>query len=196
MTVCGCTYDDSEPSGVCRKCHHREHGGLGCTADTPDPRPVSPPSELTDVDWLSTEQRKFTRENIVRHPDAPFPYRAILPLLDALDRGAPQADEGLREHEPGESHHYGPLVCSVCGQQGTIRLSIEPQTAAAAPVPAGLDVDRLARALVRVIDRKPKRVEVTYFYGDDIPVEVQREGFLRDVAAEYAGLSQLPEDAP
>jgi len=52
-------------------------------------------------------------------------------------RAAPQADEGLREHEPGESHHYGPLVCSVCGQQGTIRLSIEPQTAAAAaPVPA------------------------------------------------------------
>ena len=80
-------------------------------------------------------------------------------------------------------------TCSGCG-------AILTGAAIAAPVPAGLDVDRLARALVRVIDRTPKRVEVTYFYGDDIPVEVQREGFLRDVAAEYAGLSQLPEDAP
>jgi hypothetical protein len=52
-----------------------------------------------------------------------------------------------------------------------------------------LDVERLARAFVHVIDRKPTKVEVTYFYGDDIPVEVQREGFLRDIAAEYARLT-------
>lgn len=51
-----------------------------------------------------------------------------------------------------------------------------------------LDVDSLERAFVRVIDRRPTKVAVTYFYGDTIPVEIQREAFLRDVAAEYARL--------
>lgn len=33
-------------------------------------------------------------------------------------------------HKPGESHAYR-IECEVCGQRGTVNLSIEPQTAAA-----------------------------------------------------------------
>jgi hypothetical protein len=32
--VCGCTLDDDYPSGVCRECHHREHGASGCRAES------------------------------------------------------------------------------------------------------------------------------------------------------------------
>lgn len=32
-----------------------------------------------------------------------------------------------REHEPGESHDYGPPTCRVCGVEGMLNLSIEPQ---------------------------------------------------------------------
>jgi hypothetical protein len=63
--------------------------------------PEAPIAETHDPDWLSPLQRSFTRANIARYPDAKFPYRALLPLLDALDatldreRVAPP--EGLRE---------------------------------------------------------------------------------------------------
>ena len=71
-------------------------------------------------------------------------------------------------------------------------LAIESEARATAT--RGLDVERLEKAFVRVIDRRPTKVEVAYFYGDSIPVEHQREAFLRNVAAEYAALSASGAD--
>jgi hypothetical protein len=57
----------------------------------------------------------------------------------------------------------------------------------------GLDAAALERAFVAVIDRRPLRVEVAYHYGADIPVEHQRQAFLRDVVTEYARVA-APSD--
>jgi hypothetical protein len=66
------------------------------------PRPELPIAETHDADWLSPLQRSFTRANIARYPDAKFPYRALLPLLDALDAALaaahPAPPEGRRQH--------------------------------------------------------------------------------------------------
>lgn len=44
--------------------------------------------------------------------------------IAALERLLPPRPK----HEAGELHHYQ-LECTVCGQQGTVNLSIEPQRA-------------------------------------------------------------------
>jgi hypothetical protein len=50
------------------------------------PQPTVPVEALDEAArWLSPEHRRWTRENIDRHPDHPFPYRALVPVLDALD---------------------------------------------------------------------------------------------------------------
>jgi len=77
----------------------------------------------------------------------------------------------------------------------TYRLALRPMlvralAARSEPGAEGLDVDRLERAFVKVIDRRPTKVEVTYFYGDTIPVEHQRGAFLRDVIREYTALAE------
>ena len=43
--------------------------------------------------WLDPKERELTRENIARHPDWQFPYKSILPLLDALDAAHPVSDK-------------------------------------------------------------------------------------------------------
>lgn len=74
------------------------------------------------------------------------------------------------------------------------RLAVVLSEATPSSEPA-LNVERLEKAFVHVIDRRPTKVEVTYFYGGTIPVEHQRAAFLRDVIAEYRRLaaSQPPE---
>lgn len=59
------------------------------------------------------------------------------PALDAaataLDRLVKQAHAAIRDaypsagHKPGDPHRYL-LECAVCGQRGTVRLSVEPES--------------------------------------------------------------------
>lgn len=55
--------------------------------------------------------------------------RIIGDILAALAAAPAAPERGLDAHEPGANHRYR-IECEVCGQRGTVNLSIEPQRAA------------------------------------------------------------------
>lgn len=55
---------------------------------------------------------------------------ACIPITESVYAEAEAAERALRgpagEHAPGDPHQYR-ITCKVCGERGTIRLSIEPE---------------------------------------------------------------------
>lgn len=50
------------------------------------------------------------------------------------DQGDPVTTPRSEKHQPGEAHQYD-LTCRVCGQNGTVSVSVEPQYAAPTVAP-------------------------------------------------------------
>jgi len=127
-------------------------------------------------------------------------YWEIVPKLQSALAAAPQADEGLVEfidsvisvtpRRTGSSYADG--VSEGIHTALIVVREKASQLAAAAPVPAGLDVERLARA----VHEDAESIESDPTDWDECFDKAEHREYATFLADQYAALSQLPEDAP
>jgi hypothetical protein len=146
-----------------------------------------------DKRFYNAHGDEHTRTDARGYAEALMRDKDVLATLDAARQ--PADPSGLREYER-HPENKSPVETPRPFDSATARSAGGKQVPGgnrvpltATPTEERLDAERLERAFVTVIDYRPMRVEVTYHYGDAIPVEFQRQAFLRDVAAEYARLA-------